>query len=229
MPKNSVPSVYLDFLPQNSGIQLPMLLRKKNESVGQRKLPALACQEKTKGNRQIPFFRNMSLLTSSHPGRPVASPRGSQGQPPRSPGGAWKVRFWPACSSSPPSKALGVRSLAAVVVYSLLELFGSSFCPVTPREKITPEKIVGKISSFPRNFRFSSGNTLRGPREEQWGCPWDRASIGKGRRSRASRVARLAAGGKRERERQVKGQKGERWTSRKLRFRGSSTTLPWGS
>lgn len=49
MPKNSVPSVYLDFLPQNSGIQLPMLLRKKNESVGQRKLPALACQEKTKG------------------------------------------------------------------------------------------------------------------------------------------------------------------------------------
>ena len=164
-------------------------------------MPALACQEKTKGNRQIPFFRNMSLLTSSHPGRPVASPRGSQGQPPRSPGGAWKVRFWPACSSSPPSKALGVRSLAAVVVYSLLELFGSSFCPVTPREKITPEKIVGKISSFPRNFRFSSGNTLRGPREEQWGCPWDRASIGKGRRSRASRVARLAAGGKRERER----------------------------
>ena len=36
-------------------------------------------------------------------------------------------------------------------------------------------------------------------------------------------------GEERERERQVKGQKGERWTSRKLRFRGSSTTLPWGS
>ena len=83
-----------------------------------------------------------------------------------------------------------------------LELFGSSFCPVAPRDKITPEKIVGKISSFPRNFRFSSGNTLRGPREEQWGCPWDRASIGKRRRSRASRVARLTGGGgKRERER----------------------------
>ena len=40
----------------------------------------------------------------------------------------------------------------------------------------------------------------------------------------------LSGGGvKRERERGVKGQKGERWTSRKLRFRGSSTTLPWGS
>ena len=40
----------------------------------------------------------------------------------------------------------------------------------------------------------------------------------------------LSGGGEeRERERQVKGQKGERWTSRKLRFRGSSTTLPWGS
>ena len=40
VPKNSVPSVYFDFFPQNSGIQLPIFLAKRKEeeelrSVGQ--------------------------------------------------------------------------------------------------------------------------------------------------------------------------------------------------
>ena len=169
--------------------------RKTSPSVSEN-CPRLRARRRRRGNRQIPFFRNMSLLTSSHPGRPVASPRGSQGQPPRSPGGAWKVRFWPACSSSPPSKALGVRSLAAVVVYSLYELFAALAAPSFGDAH--KEKIFRKFSVFVQKY---ASEELGGPREEQWGCPWDRASIGKRRRSRASRVARLAAGGKRERER----------------------------
>ena len=197
-----------------------MLLRKKNESVGQRKLPALACQEKTKVNRQIPFFRDMSLLTSSHPGRPVASPRGSQGQPPRSPGGAWKVRFWPACSSSPPSKALGVRYLAAVVVYSLSRTFWQQLLPCHAQRKNHARENRWKSRVF--RLRFE-----RGPREVG-------VSLGSSVHWEKEKVESFSRGtlsgwGGEEREREVKGQKGERWTSRKLRFRGSSTTLPWGS
>ena len=166
----------------------------RKTTVGQRKLPALACQEKTKVNRQIPFFRDMSLLTSSHPGRPVASPRGSQGQPPRSPGGAWKVRFWPACSSSPPSKALGVRYLAAVVVYSLSRTFWQQLLPCHAQRKNHARENRWKSRVF--RLRFE-----RGPREVG-------VSLGSSVHWEKEKVESFSRGtlsgwGKREREREV--------------------------